>query len=341
MIAFPFDSHISGYDDNGYPIYDRASTSEEFALLFSSLLRDGVFGSGMCRVSASSGMTVSVSEGGMMIRGRFGYILNSETVSFEPAESRARIDTVVLRRDLSTSVNNIVCAVIKGTSGSNPTVPTLTRDGTIWELGIADVLIPANSTAISPANITDTRLDANRCGLIAAILTDIDTTGLYDQIQADLEGFKNVEQANFETWFETLQTQLEGDVAANLQSQLSVLQINVNTLEQSVAANETAVSGIQQQVDEVRQSAVRLNQASITLSSSSWSGNGPYTQTVSVGGVTSTNRVDVSPDNSSFDSYVSAKVRASAQRNGTLTFRASKKPSESLRVNVSVFREVG
>lgn len=309
MIAFPFDSHISSYDDNGYPIYDRASTSEEFAKLFECLLRDGVFDSNMCQVLAGSGLTATVGTGGMMIQGRFGYITEAETVTFEAASNQKRIDTVVLRRDLSSSVNNIVCAVVKGTPGSNPSAPTLTRDGTIWELGIANVTIPANSSVISQSNINDTRLNNSRCGLVAAIMTDINTTTLYNQIQSDLAQFKAVQEADFEEWFETLQTQLDGDVAASLQSQLTLL--DQNKLEGTA---KTA-----------------------TLSSSGWSSG---TQTVTVSGVTATSTVIVSPAAANFEAYCKAMVRCTAQATNSLTFTAKTTPTAALTVNVLIIEGV-
>lgn len=322
MIAFPFDSHVGGYDENGYPIYDRATTSEEFALFFNCLLRDGVYGKGMCTVLAGSGMTATVGVGGMMIRGRFGYIVQEETVTFDASTSNPRYDTVVLRRDLSSSVNNIVVAVVKGTANKNPQVPALTRDGTIWELGIANVYIPANASAVSQANITDTRLDSERCGLVAAVLTDIDTTGLYNQIQADMQQFKDVEQANFEAWFESIQSSLEGDVAASLSSQLADLRKDFGDLERNV----------EEQLG-TKLSAVRRT---VTLSSSGWSSSTPYTQTVSVTGVTADNTVQVAPAPASIEDYSKALVRATAQASNSLTFTASKKPTSALTVGVLI-----
>lgn len=326
MIAFPFDSHISGYDENGYPIYDRATTSEEFAMFFNCLLRDGVYGSGMCTVLAGSGMTATVGVGGMMIRGRFGYIDTPETVMFEAATSSPRYDTVVLRRDLSSSINNIVVAVVKGTASTRPQVPALTRDGTIWELGIANVYIPANSTAISQANIADTRLDSDRCGLVAAILTDVDTSALYAQIQSDLARFKDVEQANFLAWFEDLQTNLDGDVAATLTSKVSLL--------------ETETQRIANELETVDNAKLEGAAATATLTASGWSSSSPYIQTVAVKGVTASNTVQVSPDAASFEAYCKALVRATAQADGALTFTASKKPTVGLVAKVLILEGV-
>lgn len=309
MFAFPFDSHVSGYDDNGYPIYDRASTSAEIAMVYDAFLSDGVFLNTMCQVLAGSGMTATVGVGGAHIKGRFCYLDTPVTVTFQPATSQARIDTVVLRRDLSSSVNNIVCAVVKGTSGN--AAPALTRDGTIWEIGLANVRIPANSNAIQQANITDTRLDTQRCGLVTAIQTDIDTNGLYAQIQADLASFKDNEQASFEQWFSTLKTNLEGDVAAALTGRVTALEQGMpNKLEGRART--------------------------VTLSSSGWSSSAPYTQTVTVSGVTADNTVQVAPAPASHEAYCGAIVRATAQASNALTFTASKVPTANLAVNVLI-----
>lgn len=199
MRGFPFDSQIIGQDENGMPLYDRASDAADFAELISSFLTSGVFGDGMCTVLSGGGMTATIGEGRFLIEGRFGIIDEPETVEFAVADSSPRIDTVVLRRDLSGTVNDFVAAVVKGTPSASPVAPALTRDGTIWEIGLADVYIPANSTSVSQSNITDTRLDNNRCGLVAAILTDLDTTTVHMQFYSLLQEMRGTLQSVYDT----------------------------------------------------------------------------------------------------------------------------------------------
>ena len=202
--AFPFDSRITGYDADGMPQYDHASNAEEFARLLESFLRSGVFGSEMCEVLADTGMYATVGVGNAMLAGRYAYISIPERILFDVAGTQPRIDTVVLRRDLSSDVNDVVVAVVKGTEAASPVRPALTRDGTVYELGLADVLIPANSTAVSQQNITDTRLDEERCGIVAAILAEIDTevhqrqfVALISDMQKTLqEVYEGVEKVN-------------------------------------------------------------------------------------------------------------------------------------------------
>lgn len=198
MIAFPFDSRIITYDEDGLPVYDRASSAAEFASLLSSCFVNGVFGANMCEVLAAGDMNVTVDAGSMLIEGRYGQIMAPETLTFPASEGLPRIDTVVLRLDLSTDVNYMLPAIVKGKADSSPVAPSLTRDGTIWELGIADVLIPANSTAVRQTNITDTRLDDTRCGLVAAVLTDINTTNIHAAFWSLLEEMRKTLQSVYD-----------------------------------------------------------------------------------------------------------------------------------------------
>ncbi len=271
MDAFPFDSEITGYDSAGIPQYDRASNAEEFARLIASFLSNGVFGTGMCAVLADSGLSATVSVGNCLINGRYGHLSTAETVTFETANAyNNRIDTVVLRLDLSNDVRNIVTDVLTGTPAQTPVAPTLTRDGTIWELGIADVLIPSNSSQVSQSNITDTRLDATRCSIVSAINSTIDTTALYLQIQNDLEQFQSVEQVQFDSWFETIQNVLSSDAAGNLYLLVSAAQSTATTAQTTADSKATTTT------------------YSATFDSSGWSASVPYTQTASVTGILST-----------------------------------------------------
>lgn len=312
LTAFPFDSRIVSYDADGLPIYDRTSNAEDFAKLLSSFFVSGVFGSSMCEVLQSDGMRVTVGAGQALIEGRFGNITSPETVTLPGSEGLNRIDTVVLRLDLSSAVNYIVADVVKGTAATNPTAPALTRNGTVWELGLANILVPANSTAVSQANITDTRLNDARCGLVAAVLTDVDTTQLYDQIQAELAHFKAVEEQGLRDFIASIEGMLEGDVAANLAAQVATL---------DATKTESAAQ-------------------TVTLAATGWAQEGElYTQTAAVAGVTAdAARVHVipSPAPEAFEAYAEATVRATAQGDGTVTFTAASAPEGDLAVNVLV-----
>ena len=243
MIAFPFDSRIVGYEDNGMPIYDRASDAEHFSRLLASFLSNGVFGSGMCKVSAAGGMETRVEVGDALINGRYAYVNEPETLTHAASEGLPRIDTVVLRLNLSSDVNYIETGIVKGKASSSPSAPALTRDGTVWELGLANVRVKENATSISQTNISDTRLNSSRCGLVYAIRTDIDTESLF----AEFDGL------------------------------LSEMRDSI----------QNAYDGVE---------LVNVNQFTGTLLASGWSGEGPYTQTITANGVLGADKPKVDVD---------------------------------------------
>ena len=68
---------------------------------------------------------------------------------------------------------NIQIAVVSGTPAGTPVAPSLTRTSDIYELGIADVLVPTAATSIIANNIIDTRLDTNLCGLVNSLVSAV------------------------------------------------------------------------------------------------------------------------------------------------------------------------
>ena len=70
-----FDSEITGYDEEGMPIFDRAKTSDFMADFFSKLITSGVLAdpADCFQVMAHTGMTVQIKPGYGFIKGRFAY----------------------------------------------------------------------------------------------------------------------------------------------------------------------------------------------------------------------------------------------------------------------------
>lgn len=225
MIGFPFDSHVT-FESDGTPVYDRAITSEPLRKLIAKLLTDGILPnpSTNLQVEAGSGMNVVVNPGFAICAGGLKLEENQRTLAIQAADSNYdRIDTVVLRWNDNDSERICDLYIVEGIPAASPLRPELTRTESIWELGLADLFINKNSSAISNQRITDTRYESARCGIISAI-SEFDTTTLYQQVQADLAGFKASEQADFITWFNDIKGQLSEDAAGNLQKQIGTLE---------------------------------------------------------------------------------------------------------------------
>lgn len=179
---------------------DRKYTAAEFVEYFTSFIGNGVFNGGTdLKVNAAGGMDVSVAVGKGWINGY--YYINRDapkTLTISAAHATMpRIDRVVLRLDLSRNSRYIRALVKTGTAAGSPIAPTLQRDSAIWELSLATVRVNAGATVISQSNITDTRLNASQCGVVAALVKQPDLTAIFNQYQ---DKFEEVE-SHWDTWF--------------------------------------------------------------------------------------------------------------------------------------------
>ena len=224
MIGFPFDSQVN-YDPEGTPIFDRAISSAPLRQLIKSVLSNGVLPnpSTNLQVQPGTGMSVVVNPGFAVIEGGMKYEESQRTLVVQASDTTYdRIDTVVLRWNDNANARSCDFYIMQGVPASSPVRPALNREGSVYEIGLADLFIVANSSAISAARITDTRYEAERCGIISSI-AEFDSDTIYKQVQADLAEFKTDEQAQFIAWFETIKDQLSEDAAGNLQLQIDAM----------------------------------------------------------------------------------------------------------------------
>ena len=183
--SFPWDSLVTEMGEDGFPVYDRSYSADDLAEVYETFFSNGVFidSDEAMVVKSTSGMMLTVGYGKCHINGRIGYITKEREILTIESTSQPRIATVVLRFDKTLSSRSITVDVVYGTPAEAPTRPALTRTRTVWELGLADILVKANVTSISQTNITDTRLETVRCGAVAPFMT-IDTSSFYAKLEA-------------------------------------------------------------------------------------------------------------------------------------------------------------
>lgn len=146
-------------------------------------------------VSISGELSLTVSAGQAWVRpsrfkGRSIIMEQPTTLTLTAADPvRTRIDRVVLRYDAAARQTRL--QVLEGTPDSaSPTAPAITRTALVYDLCLAEITRPAGSTAITAANLTDTRADEDICGVMRDGATGIPTAQLIAQwraAQADLE----------------------------------------------------------------------------------------------------------------------------------------------------------
>lgn len=215
-----FDANLVGEE------YDRVYLAAQFAAYFASFIGNGVYAehSSQLQVVAmpTPQMQVSVEKGQGWINGYWYENTESISLAIDVADGVLnRVDSVVLR--LGFSERNMWVAVKKGTPAISPSAPALTRNADYYELQLATIDVPASSIKITQAQITDTRMNQNVCGWVTGVVDQLDTTTLFNQFDAWYDEHTTSWQEQFNTWFATIQGQLSGDIATQLQSQIIVL----------------------------------------------------------------------------------------------------------------------
>lgn len=327
-VSWPFDSTLT-QDANGNPVYSRAYSADVIARILARYFRNGVFPtpSTCLQVLQQEGMTVLVKEGAANINGRQFYEETDRVLTVQAAEADLdRIDTVVLRLNLELSMLTIDLYVVRGVAAAVPQPPTLTRTVSLWELGLANLFIAKGTTAIPQHRITDTRLDSERCGVVASIIGDTDTGAYYAQVQADLAGFRAVEQAAFAAWSGTTKTAMEAWIATEQAAFAAWFATVQSTLGSDVAGNLLNLIN-----------KYKARNATVTLAVADWvAGEGVYTQTKAVSIVPASCALHAAPAWATREAYNDVECGVSAAGAGSVTFTAMAVPTGAVTVNLSV-----
>ena len=146
-------------------------------------------------VTAQGGLSVQVSAGQAWVRparfkGRSIIMEQPTTVVLTAADAvRSRIDRIVLRYDAAAKKTSL--QVLDGTSDSAaPAAPEISRTELIYDLCLAEIRRPAGSTAVTTADITDTRADETVCGVMRDGVKGIPTGTLVQQFRAVIDALK-------------------------------------------------------------------------------------------------------------------------------------------------------
>ena len=146
-------------------------------------------------VTAQGGLSVQVSAGQAWVRparfkGRSIIMEQPTTLPLTAADAvRSRIDRVVLRYDAAAKKTSLV--VLDGTPDSAaPAAPAITRTELFYDLCLAEIKRPAGSTAVTVADIYDTRADETVCGVMRDGVTGIPTGTLVQQFRAVIDALK-------------------------------------------------------------------------------------------------------------------------------------------------------
>lgn len=194
---------------------DRVYDASDVARFLSKFFTNGVFNNSLA-VSSNDNMTVSVATGNANING-YGYEnTESLTLDIDEADSElGRIDSVIVRLDLTN--RQITTQILQGQYATTPSQPSITRTGTIYDLRLANISVPADTTRITADMITDTRFGSD-CGNVTQAVLELDTSEIFAQYEAW-----------FTEWFANLQDQLDDNQAGHLQNEIDSLDTEIDT----------------------------------------------------------------------------------------------------------------
>lgn len=180
-------------------VYDRIYNSEDITSYLNLLVGNGVFPnpSTQLQVRASSGMNIIVGAGSGWINGH--KMVNTADLTLTVTTSDVvlnRIDAVIFYLDLTDRTMGI--EMKNGTAAATPTAPSMTRTSTRYELCLAQIRVDKQTSEITAAMITDTRINSTLCGMVQGLIQQIDTTSLWQQ-----------QEARFNDWMSSVQSQFD------------------------------------------------------------------------------------------------------------------------------------
>lgn len=170
-----------------YPLNEKEYSAED-AAMYNFAISSGVASQDdfRCAVSGLNNI-VSVGVGiGWLKVNRFGGLVIGQRDASEidiglPDAINPRIDVVAIQFNIAENGSKII--VKNGTASANPVIPARTTTESIYEIYLCSIYRKPGATAVTPSDVTDLRLDAQYCGLMANSITKIDTAAINAQVQ--------------------------------------------------------------------------------------------------------------------------------------------------------------
>lgn len=226
---------------------DRRYNAEQMSAIFDGIITDGVFANigTAFSVKASLGVTLNIGIGRAWFNSTWVYndaILPIECDISEVALDR--IDAIVIEIDRSDSVRAGTIKFVKGTPSENPVAPTMVKTTNVHQYPLAYIRRVAGSGDIKQADITN-KIGTSDCPYITGILQVQNIDNIVAQWEDQWNQWFSTQtstgeteadewmaqmQATFDVWFDSLQTILDEDTAANLANQIVDLQGKFETL---------------------------------------------------------------------------------------------------------------
>lgn len=257
---------------------DRTYNAEQLSTIFEGLITNGVYESigNKLAVQPNSGMVIQVATG----RGWFGnHWVKNDSPYLQTLEAADvllnRYCAVCVRVDEAVGSRSANVYLKYSEFATSPVKPTMERSETVKEYCLAYVYIKAGATAITAADIEDTRSNNSLCGWVTGLIKQIDINTMYEQ-----------QKALFTQWFEGLVDIIDSDVETTL---VSAMPVNTTVTLQSsgwTASGSTYVQDITIAGMTETKSIIVMPEDTETYAKAEISASGQTTNTVTFSAVT-------------------------------------------------------
>lgn len=199
--SFPFDAVEDAY---GEP--DRVFYAEDFRRVFQAFFTNGLLpnpSDNLQVMSNGDGMSVMVMAGVAHVNGVTHTDDEPTIFAIDTANANYnRLDLIVV----SLNEPDRTCKLLyrPGIPSGNPQEPELRRTSDIWELKLAVITVRSGTQQITQADILDTRLNSEVCGIVEAIPDQVDTTTIFNQYKNAWEQVEKTirqDKANYDRWY--------------------------------------------------------------------------------------------------------------------------------------------
>ena len=230
---------------DGYPRGNRAETADFFAKYFSNFISNGIFAkpSTNFMVLSKSGMTVTVKAGSCFINGYMAWDSEDEDHTFTK-DTTAHNYYLVQRMYLPDGT-------ITKTWLTDPDMSSVPiRTATTYDLVLASVNVPGNTSEVTDSMITDYRFNTDMCGIVHGLIEQLDTSDIAHQLNSAAEEFIAAAETSlvtwqgaFDQWFNAVKGQLSGDAATALEANKTARTYAVCETAADTAAKTAALEG--------------------------------------------------------------------------------------------------
>lgn len=187
---------------------DRLYNADQMSAIFEGLVSSGVYASvgNKLAVQPNSGMTIQINTGRGWFNKRW---VNNDSEYLQTLEAADvllnRYCAVCIRVDRAEESRTAEPYFKYSDFASAPVKPTMEHTETVDEYCLAYVYIKAGATAITAADIEDTRSNTELCGWVTGLIEQLSTTTLFEQWTAI-----------FNEWFISLQDYINANTEAML-----------------------------------------------------------------------------------------------------------------------------